>query len=214
MRQSRRFGLTRLASNPVALAAWLLMGFALTACGRATPRVGELHGVALAQPVARPDFTLTATDGAPYPFRERTAGTLTLLFFGYTNCPDVCPVHAANIAAVLRTLPWEDRQRIRFVFVTTDPERDSLPALRAWLDHFDSTFVGLRGDLDAVNAVQMTLHLPAAFRGEKNPDGSYEVGHSAVVVAFTPDDSARYVYPAGVRQSDWAADIPRLLSTR
>jgi len=137
---------------------------------------------------------------------------VTLLFFGYTHCPDVCPVHMANLAAVLREYAPSERRRIEVVFVTTDPARDTLSRLRAWLDNFDADFVGLRGDIETVNAVQNVLMLPAAMLGEPDSAGRYEVGHSAVVVAFTPDDSARVMYPFGTRQADWAADLPHLLA--
>ena len=186
---------------------------ALAACSvrDAGPKLSDLHGVLIEPKIGKPTFTLTATDGRPYAFRERTRGKLTLLFFGYTNCPDVCPVHTANIASVLHTMSWEDRQRITFVFVTTDPDRDSLPALRAWLWHFDSSFVGLRGPIDSVNAIQARLNLPGAVAVPTGDGNAYGVQHSAVVIAFQPDDTARVMYPFGVRQHDWAADLPKLL---
>jgi protein SCO1/2 len=187
------------------------------ACGDRAARVPaptDFHGVGMIPPIAKPDFTFTATDGKPFDFRARTSGKLALLFFGYTNCPDVCPVHAANVAAVLRDLSWADRQRVMFVFVSTDPARDSLPAIRAWLDHFDSSFVGLRGPIDSVNALALKLMLPGAALEQKAKDGTYGVGHSAVVLAFSADDSARVMYPFGVRQQDWAADIPKLLTIK
>ena len=123
---------------PLLLASALL----LAACAAPAPR----HGVSLEPPLPRPSFTLTDTRGQPYDFARETRGRLTFLFFGYTNCPDVCPVHVANVAAVLHKLSFEDQQQATFVFVTVDPARDSLPALRAWLDHFDKSFVGLRGE--------------------------------------------------------------------
>lgn len=183
---------------------------ALLACGDARPR----HGVALEPALPRPSFTLTDTRGAPFAFDRQTHGLLTFLFFGYTNCPDVCPVHVANVATVLRTLPGEDQQRARFVFVTTDPARDSLPVLRKWLDQFDSRFIGLRGDEADVANVMRGLKLPPAMRGIAGPDGAYDVGHPAGVLVFTADDSAHVLYPFGTRQRDWAEDIPRLLRVR
>ena len=190
----------------------LVAAVALAACADRVPRTSDLRGVPLPAPLAKPDFTLTSTDGTPFAFRERTAGKLTLLFFGFLNCPDVCPVHAANLAQVIRDLPGEDRVRVRFVFVTTDPDRDSLPAIRKWLDNFDPAFVGLRGTLEEVNAIQAKLNLPDAVPFEKKPDGTYAVGHAAQVLAFETNDTARVVYPFGVRQEDWAADIPKLLA--
>jgi protein SCO1/2 len=142
---------------------------------------------------------------------------LTLLFFGYTYCPDVCPMHMANIAAVLKKLDYADRQRVRVVFVTTDPDRDTPPRLRSWLDQIDSSFVGVGGPPQQLAALQQSLGLapakpePAPAGG---PSSSYGVSHAAVVLAFTPDDSLRVLYPFGVRQQDWAKDIPQLLRVK
>lgn len=179
---------------------------------------GAERGAARALPIAparpRPVFSLTATDGTEFAFHERTRGRLTLLFFGYASCPDVCPVHLANIAAALDRLPPLDRERIDVVFVTTDPERDTPERIRGWLDAFDSTFVGLRGAAADVAAIQMGLGLRPAV-AEPSEDGAwYAVAHAAQVLVVTPDDSVRALYPAGVRQRTWAADLPQLLEVR
>lgn len=190
--------------------AALLAAAGAAACTDPTPR----HGVAIEPALPRPAFTLTDTRGAPFAFGTETRGRLTFLFFGYTNCPDVCPVHVANVAAVLRKLSFEDQQKARFVFVTTDPARDTLPALRRWLDQFDASFIGLRGDEAEVARIMSAIGLPPAMRGVPGPDGRYEVGHPATVLVFTADDSAHVLYPFGTRQLDWAEDIPRLLKVR
>ena len=173
--------------------------------------IGAGHAVMLPAPIARPAFTLTATDGKPFAFRDRTRGKLTFVLFGYTHCPDVCPVHVANIAAALRTLSFEERARATLVFITTDPERDSLAVLRGWLDSFDSTFVGLRGTPAEVDALALSLQVAPRMIGTTNADGSYEVGHGAQVIVWQPDDSARFIFPFGVRQKEWAEDMPRLI---
>lgn len=189
----------------------LVFGAGLTmACTNTTPQ----HGVSIDPPIPRPSFTLTDTRGQAFEFANETRGTLTFLFFGYTNCPDVCPVHVANVATVLHKLPYEEQQNARFVFVTTDPARDSLSQLRRWLDQFDRTFIGLRGSDEDVTHVMGTLGLPPAVRGTPGPDGAYEVGHPAAVLVFTADDSAHVLYPFGTRQVQWAEDIPRLLRVR
>ena len=176
-------------------------------------RTGAYRGVVLPKAMARPDFTLTATDGRPFSFQDRTRGQVTFLFFGYTNCPDVCPVHMANIAAALQRLTHEDRDRVSVVFVTTDPARDSLPRLREWLAAFDPTFVGLWGADSTVARIEGQLQLPAAVkeRDSAAAPGAYAVGHAAQVLAFTPDDSLHLEYPFGTRQEDWAHDLPLLL---
>ena len=181
----------------------------------AEPARPLLRGTLLTPSWEKPDFTLTDTEGDLFDFRPRTDGFVTLLFFGYTHCPDVCPIHMANIAAVLRDLDYAERSRIRVVFVTTDPERDTPDVMRAWLDRFDRSFIGLRGTKTEVDAIQAALHLPAAIRQPSRPGplpGAYAVGHAAQVIAFTADGRARAVYPFGTRQSDWAHDLPKLVA--
>ena len=203
------------------------LALALAACAKEAPAPPATYsGMMLTAPRGKPDFTFTSTTGAPYNFRNETDGKLTLLFFGYTYCPDVCPMHMANIAAVLKKLSYADQQRVRVVFVTTDPERDTPDRLRTWLGQIDPSFVGVAGPMDQINGLQQSLGLapakiepaPGATGASKTPDStrqpSYGVAHAAVVLAFTPDDSLRVVYPFGIRQQDWAKDIPQLLRVK
>ena len=187
---------------------------ALLACDRKPQAFNPsgLAGPTLTQAIPKPDFTLTATDGSPFNFRQQTEGKITLLFFGYTHCPDVCPVHLANIAAALQTLGPEVQRKVEVVFVTTDPDRDTPEVIRSWLNKFNPGFVGLRGSLAEVNAIQRGLKLGEASREPQltPADTGYSVGHAALVLAFTPDDSAHVVYPFGVRQADWAKDLELL----
>jgi protein SCO1 len=185
------------------------------ACGKEPPSESQgFHGILIAPPQPKPDFTFTSASGAPYDLRKETDGKVTLLFFGYTHCPDVCPLHMANIAAVMKKMSIEDRARIRVLFVTTDPERDTPDRLTSWLASFDPSFVGLAGPMDQVNQLQRSMGFAPAFpepAPEGSPAGSYGVAHSAVVLAFTPDDSLRVIYPFGTRQQDWAQDLPALI---
>ncbi len=200
-----------------------LAGTLLLACGPtpdrrdAARRAADtgVRGIVLPTPVDVPDFTLTDTEGRRFHLPTELEGRITLLFFGYTNCPDICPVHVANIAAVLDDLPYEQRDRFRMVFVTTDPERDTPERLRAWLDRFDPDFVGLWGELERVNEIQQALMLPAAVIQQRRDGGEdYLVGHASQVIALSPDARARIVYPSGIRQADWAHDLPRLAEGR
>jgi protein SCO1/2 len=183
---------------------------ALWACGPGTPRPGDLRGVALAAPWAKPDFVLTDTDGAAFDFRAATAGTVTMLFFGFTECPDICPVQLANLAAALDKQPGEVARAVRVVFVTTDPERDTPERVRSWLNGFSRDFVGLVGPIDSVNAIQQRIGLAPAVRIPLEDD-DYTIGHAAQIVAYTADERAHVVYPSGVRQDDWAHDLPLLV---
>jgi protein SCO1/2 len=175
---------------------------------------GGLRGRVLPTPLAKPAAVFTDTEGRSFDLRADTDGFLTLLFFGYTHCPDVCPVHMANIAAVLAGLPPSVTGRVKVLFVTTDPARDTPERLRQWLGQFNPDFVGLRGDTATVNRVQSALMLPPAQIGTADSTGNYLVGHAAAVVAFSPDGQARAMYPFGTRQADWANDIPKLLEAR
>ena len=185
---------------------------ATAACAPSGQRTdSSFRGVALNAPVAKPSFSLVTTDGRAFDFRRETEGKVALLFFGYTHCPDVCPLHMANIAAVLRTMPWEERSQIRVVFVTTDPQRDTPARLASWLANFDPSFIGLTGTPDAIGAVQRSLGLREAQREQIGPDSAeYGVGHAAQVFAFSRDGFAYLVYPFGIRQEDWAHDLPLL----
>ena len=201
-------------------AALLTVTLGALGCGdaRATALQG-LRGVRLSPTQPKPDFTLTATDGRPFNFKADTKGTVTLLYFGYTNCPDVCPVHLTNIAGALKRMSPEDRAKVRVVFVTTDPARDTPQRLRQWLDNFDTHFVGLSGTAESVNQIQARLGLPPATMEMMDstapgPRAGYGVGHAAQVLAFTPDDSLRTEYPNGFTTDDWLNDLPKLARVR
>ena len=196
---------------PARLAAAAALSLLIGACAADVPAPGRLRGTVLPEPLPRPQFTMPDVSGRPYDFAARTAGKLTFLFFGYTYCPDVCPVHMASLAAALHGLSWEDRQRVEVVFVTVDPERDTPERLRAWLSGFDPHFVGLRGTVEEANAAAAQLDLPPAVREVGRGGEDYTVGHPASVVAFSPEGPARVLYPFGTRREDWVHDLPILL---
>ena len=168
------------------------------------------RGIALENAPPKPDFSLTDTNGDSFDFRSETDGFVTFLFFGYTSCPDVCPVHMASLAAVRRDLPVELQRKMKVVFVTTDPERDTAERTSSWLANFDPDFVGLRGEKATVDSIQLGMGLPASVYQPPDADGFYIVGHASQVIGFSPDGSIRVIYPFGTRQADWKHDIPKL----
>ena len=204
-------------------AAALLLGAAVGACGgdgggtageagARSAGTTELHGAVLPRAKPRGEFTLTATDGEPYRFGEETAGRVTLLFFGYTHCPNACPVQMATLGAAYEKLPWKLQDRVEVVFVSTDPARDTLSRLRSWLDNFSESFVGLRGPREEVNRIMQSYGLPPAQIDTAGapPGEGYTVGHAAHVLVFTPDDRLRLMYPTGTRQEAWVEDLRKL----
>src|ERR1700730_3211528 len=105
----------------------------LTSLALAPPRTSVTYrGGLVTPPLPKPRFVLTDTSGTPYDFWEKTQGVITLLFFGYTNCPDQCPMHMMNIGSALKRLPPGLADQVKLVFVTTDPERDTPAAIRQW----------------------------------------------------------------------------------
>lgn len=193
------------ASRVLLLTSVLLLG---VAC-RPSAGGGPLRGTPLGVVTPKPTIVLTTTDGAPFDFPRATAGYVTLLFFGYTHCPDICPVHMANLAAVLHKLPSTVAGRVKVIMVTVDPERDTPERLRAWLDNFDRDFIGLTGSVADITAMQQAVRLPPAVK--EGEGDMYLVGHAAYVLAFTTDDQPPVAYPSGIRQSDWAHDLPLLV---
>lgn len=190
-----------------------LVGLGSPGCRPAGPRHFDTDGLAgprLGQPIPKPDFTLTTTAGELFNFRQQTEGYVTLLFFGYTHCPDICPVHLANIAAAMSRLGPEVTSQLKVVFVTTDPARDSPEVVRQWLDKFDRRFIGLVGSDSAINFALAQLRMGTPEKEAGTDPSNYTIGHPALVLAFTRDDSAHVVYPFGIRQADWAHDLKLL----
>jgi protein SCO1/2 len=170
----------------------------------------KYRGGLVSPPLPKPKFTLKDTSGIPFDFAAKTQGFTTLLFFGYTHCPDVCPLQMFTIAQAFRKIPAAYADRFKVAFVTTDPERDTPQVLRSWLDHFDKRFIGLTGSDAEIAAAQIAANLSPAKKSAVRPDGAYEVGHAAFVLAYTKDNLAHVIYPGGVKEEDWAHDLPYL----
>jgi protein SCO1 len=170
-----------------------------------------LSGPLILPPLPKPDLILATTDGRQFDLKQETEGYLTLLFFGYTHCPDLCPVQLANIASALKRLDDDVTDRIKVVFVTVDPKRDTPSVTRAYLDHFDPRFIGLTGDSASIASAftQLRLGHPMAPVPTESA-GGYTVNHTVVVLAFTTDNLAHVAYPSGIRAEDWARDLARL----
>ncbi|MFR0355878.1 SCO family protein [Streptomyces sediminimaris] len=211
------------ARRTAATAALLAAGLGLTACagpsgGRpaaavSTPSSSAASGtVPLDTPDAKPALTLTDQNGHPYDLVEQTAGHPTLLYFGYTHCPDVCPTTMADIALAARKLPAAQRRELRVVFVSTDPARDTPRRLKRWLGAIDSSFTGLTGDFPAVQKAARSLGVGISAP-VRHKDGTVTVSHGAEVFAFSPkDDKAHLFYTSGTSQQRYAADLPKLVT--
>ncbi len=146
-----------------ALASLLALLVLLTACGSGEPAASDagldtdgLHGSALDEPYQVPETDLVDTAGADYSLTDADAD-LTLVFFGYTHCPDICGIVMSTIASALVRLDDADRERVDVVFVTTDPARDDPASLRAYLDSYDPQFEGATGEMETIIATAREL---------------------------------------------------------
>jgi protein SCO1/2 len=164
----------------------------------------------LDQPFEKPDLVLTDTHGKSYDLRKETAGKPTLIYFGYTNCPDVCPSTMSNIAVAKKQLPKADQDELRVVFVTTDPERDTPEALGKWLKGIDPQVVGLTGDFDTIQAGARTIGI--SIEPTKKEKGKVVSMHGTQVIAFSPKTDGGYVlYGEDATVDDYTKDLPKLV---
>jgi protein SCO1 len=160
---------------------------AMAACGRATQAdTTDIAGVMppLAFSMVRANDGITVTDTS---YR----GKITLLYFGYTHCPDECPTTLANLAVALKRL-GSDANNVRVLFVTVDPARDSLPALKKYVSAFAPQTDGLRGTANAVAALAQRYRVIYALTPAA-PGRDYEVMHSGSLFAFDKSGDARWV---------------------
>ncbi len=161
-------------------------------------------------PLDKPDVTLQTTDGQPFPLRAATDGKLTLLFFGYTNCPDMCPIWLSTVARAreeIGTGPGSDPQ---VLFVGVDVARDTPEVLDTYLARIDPTFIGLTGTESAIAKANDTLYFPSITLGSPDEAGAYEVGHYGRAAAFSPDNTAHRLYGYDVRVEQLVHDLPLL----
>jgi protein SCO1/2 len=192
-------------SAALAVAATLLT---LTACGDDEQAVG-LHGSQVDPPFTVATTALVDTDGAPFSLTGDTDERLTMVFFGYTNCPDICGRVLGNLSAAMTRLDEDDREQVEVVFVTTDPARDTGEVVRDYLDRYDPSFLGVTGELDDIAAVAASV---GVGMGEELPTGGYEVdAHTTTVTGIDIGDEAPIFWSQDTSPSEYAEDIHTLL---
>jgi protein SCO1/2 len=192
------------ATLAAALAALALV---LSGCGGGDQ---PFTGVVLDHPYPVDGTALVDTDGQPFSLVKDTDARLTLVFFGYTHCPDICGIVMSSLASALTRLDAADRKQVQVVFVTTDPRRDDERTLRDYLDGYNPEFVGLTGPLKDILAVGDSVHI-AIEKGDKLPSGGYEVVHGTSVIAIDRSNEVPVVWTQGTSAAQYAADIHTLL---
>lgn len=145
---------------------------------------GYMGGSSLPEPYSMPELSLIDTSGRPYNLATTPSKPVTLLFFGYTHCPDVCIAVLSDVSLGLQRLAPADRDQIQLVFVTTDPARDQEKQIRGYLDRFNPSFVGLTGPMSTIKRAASEVGVDIEGK-KKLASGGYEVGHSAQVIGFS-----------------------------
>jgi protein SCO1/2 len=180
----------------------------LAACGQGPGPRPAFKGIDIGADYAR-GFELPDADG-----RMRTVadfkGQVVLVFFGFTHCPDVCPATMAELADVKRQLGAQG-EKLRGVFITVDPERDTPAVLKAYVQAFDPSFVALRGNAEQTQAVAKTFKVYYKQNPGDTP-GSYTVDHTAGSFIFDPQGRVRLFTRYGSGAEALLHDIKLLLA--
>lgn len=170
---------------------------------------GRYAGRELELPLVTPDFVLTDTDGKPFDFQQHATRPVTLVYFGYASCPDVCPAHMAAISKALSEIPETQAKQVQVLFVSVDAVNDTPQKLGDYLSNFNEDFVGLTGTADEVNRALSSVGLPPTAISSEN---EFPPTHPSTVLAYTSDGRAHVVYPYGSPPSAYTGDIPQLIS--
>jgi protein SCO1/2 len=186
----------------------ILIGLAAAYGGLAYTRPHIFQGSAIDPPVQAIDFTLTDQSGKDFRLSDQK-GKVVLLFFGYTNCPDECPVTLADFVKIKARL-GERADQVKFVLVTTDPERDTPARMQEYLANFDPAFVGLVGDSPGLETVWDAYGVYRAEVDTGSAAGSM-VEHSTRIYLIDASGNLRVTYLFGTESDSMAADVAYLI---
>jgi protein SCO1/2 len=154
-------------------------------------------------------FTLTSEDGTTVT-QQQYAGKINLLFFGYTHCPDTCPITLARLRKVIHGLPPDVAKQVQVLFVSVDPKRDSPGVLRTYTAAFGEMFIGLTGTKAQLDALTRRYRTTYGY-GEPDANGNYEVTHGSAVYAFDAAGKVRLLIRSSDSDEAVAHDITRLV---
>jgi protein SCO1/2 len=193
----------------VALVLGLTVNKVLTSKGQGDPTVLLDAGIVLLpQSRSLPELSLINQDGQAVAIGQ-LKDQWSLLFFGYTFCPDICPATLAQLRQLQGQLPPETLAKLRIVLVTVDPNRDTPEQLKKYLDYFDAGFIGLTGEQATIQKLANGVSIP--FIPADTSKENYTVDHSGNLVLIGPDGRQRGFIRAPINNSKLAAQLPGLL---
>lgn len=182
----------------------IIAALVLLSCGEAH----EFRGAAMSPPAPLPDFELMAASGEPFHLSD-VDDDITLIYFGYTFCPDVCPMTLMDVREALKDV--EGRERVHMVMVSVDPERDTPEVLERYVKAFDPTFIGLTDDWAKTQEVMKPYGAYAEKTDTPNSSANYLVNHTSRIYLVSPGRELLLTYPFGFLSEDLRADIQYLL---
>jgi protein SCO1/2 len=197
----------------VALVLGLTVNKVLNSKGDGTDKVALLDAgiVLLPQSRSLPELALTNQDGQAVRV-DQLKDKWSLLFFGYTFCPDICPATLAQLRQLQGMLPAAAKDQLRVVLVTVDPQRDTPEQLKKYLSFFDAGFQGLTGAQDDIQKLASAVSIP--YIPADTSQENYTVDHSGNLVVIGPDGSQRGFIRAPLNNDKLAAQLPGLLGTQ
>jgi len=157
------------------------------------------------------EFTLTAESGDRVT-EEVFAGRPVALYFGFTHCPDICPMTLARLVAAVRRLPQPQRERLQLAFVSVDPQRDRPQQLRDYTGAFSDRMLGLTGTQEQLRELTRRYRTTYGYEEERE-DGSYNVSHSSAIFVFDADLEPRLMLLDSLGVAEIAADLERMLGS-
>ena len=157
-----------------------------------------------------PQVALTGTDGSPFAL-EQLNGKWSLLFFGYTFCPDICPTTLAQLRDLQGKLPIEARNNLQMVFVSIDPGRDTPQHLKEYLSFYKAGFIGVTGELSAIQELANGVSIP--FIPADTSKENYTVDHSGNLVLVGPDGRQRGFIRAPLNNQKLLNQLPAVLTS-
>jgi protein SCO1/2 len=142
-----------------------------------------------------PDFTLTDQNGAPLRLSS-LRGQVVLMTFGFTHCPNICPTTLANLAAITKSLPAPEQNRVRVLFITVDPARDTPASLKDYVGFYATNFTGLTGAADEIAKVAKAYgaYYEAVMQDSQVAGNYYTVNHSAYIYLIDPQGRYALLY--------------------
>jgi protein SCO1/2 len=171
----------------------------------------EYKGAVFDPPVPIPDFELMSDEGQPFRLNESNSD-ITLVYFGYTFCPDVCPLTLVDVRQALAQLDPAKRERVQVVFVSVDPERDTPEVLDRYLSNFDPLFIGLTDDYEKTQEAMRPFGAFAEKEEVENSAAGYLVSHTARLYLLNANHEILLTYPFGFESEDLTSDLDYLLN--